>query len=169
MSTMATLYTTYPSERAARRAAEELRATGIREQVIVLLVGRRPGDVREQPVGGFARPVGPEAPVGTYGGGVLRRGQGAGTFAGDADRHRQGSFADADRVVIVTFEGNRERARISGLRGSRRLLRRYALDEEALDRAVDELARGRAVVLAELDEIAATQAEARLAQPPRAA
>jgi hypothetical protein len=168
MNSMTTLYMTYPSELAARRAVEELRATSIRED-IRLLIGSRPGDVRRQPVGGFAGPVGPESPVGTYGGGVLRRWQGAGAFAGDADRQRQGSFADTDRIVIVTFEGNRERARITGLRGSRRLLRRYALDDEALDRAVDELHRGHAVVLAELDGITATQAEARLAQLARAA
>jgi hypothetical protein len=167
MNSMTTLYMTYPSELAARRAVEELRATSVRED-IRLLIGRRPGDVRRQPVGGFAGPVGPESPVGTYGGGVLRRWQGAGAFAGDADRQRQGSFADTDRIVIVTFEGHRERARITGLRGARRLLRRYALDE-ALDRAVDELHRGHAVVLAELDETAATQAEARLAQLARAA
>jgi hypothetical protein len=165
---MTTLCMTYPSELAARHAVQELRATSIRED-ITMLIGRRPGDVRRQPVGGFAGPVGPESPVGTYGGEVLRRWQGTGAFAGDADRQRQGSFADTDRVAIVTFEGNRERTRITGLRGSRQLLRRYALDDEALDRTVDELHRGRAVVLAALDEIAATQAEARLAQLARAA
>jgi hypothetical protein len=165
---MTTLCMTYPSELAARHAVHELRATSIRED-ITMLIGRRPGDVRRQPVGGFAGPVGPESPVGTYGGAVLRRWQGTGAFAGHADRQRQGSFADTDRVAIVTFEGNTERTRITGLRGSRRLLRRYALDDEALDRTVDELHRGRAVVLAALDEIAATRAEARLAQLARAA
>jgi hypothetical protein len=163
---MATISTTFPTELTARHAIEELRAAGIGEQDIRLLIGRRPGDVRREPVGGFAAPVGPDAPVGTYGGGEVRRRQGTGTFAGDADRQRQGSFADTDRVAIVRSEGGRERARITGLRGARRLLRRAALDAEAVDRAVDELHRGRAVVLAEL---VAGQAETRLEQLGRAA
>jgi hypothetical protein len=53
-------------------------------------------DVRKEPVGGFAGTVDPEAPVGTYGNVRRRRRQGAGTFAGDADRQRQGSFADGE-------------------------------------------------------------------------
>ena len=58
------------------------------------------------------------------GSGAVRRRQGTGTFAGDADRQRQGTFADADRVVIVRSERGRERARITGVRGAQRLLRR---------------------------------------------
>lgn len=53
-------------------------------------------DVRREPVGGFARTLGPDAPVGTYGNVHRFRRQGTGTFAGDADRRRQGSFADAE-------------------------------------------------------------------------
>jgi hypothetical protein len=52
-------------------------------------------DVRREPVGGFAGTLDPDAPVGTYGNVRRRRRQGAGTFVGDADRQRQGSFADA--------------------------------------------------------------------------
>jgi hypothetical protein len=157
---MTTLCKTFPTELKARHAIEELRAAGIREQDIRLLIGRRPGDVRRESVGGFAGPVGPDATVGAYGGSVVRRWQGTGTFAGDADRQRQGSFADTDRVVIVTSKGERERARITGLRGARRILRRTALDAEAVDRAVGELHRGRSVVLADLGEIAASRPEA---------
>jgi hypothetical protein len=53
-------------------------------------------DVRREPVGGFAGTVAPDAPVGSYGNVRHFRWQGAGIFAGDADRRRQGSFADAD-------------------------------------------------------------------------
>jgi hypothetical protein len=53
-------------------------------------------DVRREPVGGFACTLGPDALVGTYGNVRRFRRQGAGTFAGDADRKRQGSFADAE-------------------------------------------------------------------------
>lgn len=159
---MTTLCKTLPTEVAARHAIDALRATGIREQDIRLLIGRRLGDVRREPVGGFAGPLGPEAPVGTYSGGAVRRWQGAGAFAGDPDRQRQGSFADTDRVVIVSFVDDRERARTTGLRGARRLLRRTALADESVDRTVNELHQGHAVVLAEVGEIAASQADGRL-------
>jgi hypothetical protein len=159
---MTTICRTFPTELTARHAIKELSAAGIDEQNIRLLIGRRPGDIRREPVGGFAAPVLPNAPVGTYGGGVVRRRHGTGTFAGDADRQRQGSFADTDRVVVVSSEGDRERARITGLRGARRLLHRAALDADAINRAVRELNRGRAVLLAELGDIAARQPEARL-------
>jgi len=52
-------------------------------------------DVRREPVGGFAGMVAPDAPVGTYGNVRRRRRQGAGTYVGDAEQQRQGSFADA--------------------------------------------------------------------------
>jgi hypothetical protein len=118
---MTTLTTTYPTEVAARRAVQALRATGVPERDIRLLVGSAPRDIRREPVGGFAGPVAPDAPVGTYGGRWVHRRRGAGSFAGDPDKQRQGSFADTDRVVIVTYKGGADRARITGLRGAPRL------------------------------------------------
>ena len=107
---MTTLTRIYATELAARHAVRALRATGVAERDIRLLVGIAPRDIRREPVGGFAGPVAPYAPIGTYGGRVLRRRQGAGSFAGDPDQQRQGSFADTDRVVIVTHDGDAERA-----------------------------------------------------------
>jgi hypothetical protein len=179
---MTTLTKTYPTELAARRAAEALRATGVPERDIRLLAGTAPRDIPREPVGGFAGPVAPDAPIGgfagpvapdapigTYGGRVLRRRQGAGSFAGDPDQQRQGSFADTDRVVIVTYEGDAERARITGLRGARRLLRRAAVDDDAVDRGVSELHRGHAILLVKLSEITASEIDARLEKLARAA
>ena len=100
---------------------------------------------------------------------MVQRRQGAGSFAGDPDQQRQGSFADTDRVVIVTYKGDAERARITGLRGARRLLRRAALDDDAVDRAVGELHQGHAILLVDLREIAASEADARLEKLARAA
>jgi hypothetical protein len=62
------------------------------------LLTRRPvgHDVRDEPVGGFAGQVPPEAPFGKYAGPARRRRQAAGGWAGDPDRQRQGSFADVD-------------------------------------------------------------------------
>jgi hypothetical protein len=98
-----------------------------------------------------------------------QRHQGAGSFAGDPDQQRQGSFADTDRVVIVTYKRDAERARITGLRGARRLLRRAALDDDAVDRAVGELHQGHAILLVDLREIAASEADARLKELASAA
>ena len=151
----------YPTELAARRAVEALRATGVPERDIRLLAGSAPRDIRQEPVGGFAGPVVPDAPIGSYGGRVVERRRGAGSFAGDPDQQRQGSFADTDRVVIVTYKGDAERERITGLRGARRLLRRAALDDDAVDRAAGELHQGHAILLVDLREIAASEADAR--------
>jgi hypothetical protein len=138
---------TYLNESEARRAVDILRATGAPAGEVLLLVGTRLRDVRDEPVGGFGGPVGPDAPVGAFAGPPLRRRQGAGAFAGDADAQRQGSFADSDRVVVVTYGEGRERARITGHRGARRLLRKAGLDDAAITRAIAELGTGHSVVL----------------------
>jgi hypothetical protein len=166
---MTTLSETYSTEVAARRAVEALRAAGVPARDIRLLTGTRLGDVRREPVGGFAGPIAPNAPVGTYGNRPVLRRQGAGGFAGDPDHQRQGSFADIDRVVIITYERDAERARVTGLRGARRLLGRAALDDDTLDRAVKELHIGHAVVLVDVSEIAASDARAQLEPDARAA
>jgi hypothetical protein len=54
-------------------------------------------DIRHEAVGGYAGPLGPNAPVGTYANRVLLRRQGTGSYAGDPDLQRQGSYADNDR------------------------------------------------------------------------
>jgi hypothetical protein len=166
---MTTLTKTYATEIAARRAVEALRATGVPEHDIRLLAGTAPRDIRGEPVGGFAGPVAPDAPVGTYGGRVVKRRQGAGSFAGDPDRQRQGSFADTDRVLIITYKGGTERARITGLRGARRLVGRAGLDDDTIDRAVGELHKGHAILVVDLHEIAVDEAETRLEHVARAA
>ncbi len=80
---------THPSGPATRRFA--------RHEVRREIATRH--DVCREPVGGFAGSVPPDAPVGTYGNVRLSRWQGAGTFSGDPDRQRQGSFADTDLPV----------------------------------------------------------------------
>ena len=164
---MTTLTKTYPTELAARRAVEALRATGVPERDIRLLAGSAPRDICHEPVGGFAGPVAPDAPVGTYGGRVVRRRQGAGSFAGDPDRQRQGSFADSDRVVIVGWRDDAERTRVTGLGGARRILQRAALACDAVEAAVAELENGHAIVLVDGAEVARGSTE--LERPARAA
>ena len=95
---MATLTKEYPSESAARRAVEALRVDRVSPRHIRLLTSHRPHDIRREHRGGFAGPVGPDAPVGTYAGPARPRSHAigsfaTGTFTGHPDR-RTGSFAD---------------------------------------------------------------------------
>ena len=166
---MTTFCKTYSTEIAARRAVEALRATGVPARDIRLLKGSRLGDVRREPVGGFAGPVAPDARVGTYGGGVVLRRQAAGGFAGDPDQQRQGSFADSDRVVLIKYDNDAERARVTGLRGARRLLRRAALDDDTVNRSIHELHLGHTIALVDMPDIAVGEARAQLEQLARAA
>jgi hypothetical protein len=169
MTSMTTHCMTFSAEAAARRAVAALRATGVPARDLRVLIGTRLGDTRQEPVGGYAGPFGHGALVGTFGGGVVRRRQGAGGFAGDPDQQRQGSFGNVDRVVIVTYDDAAERARVTGLRGARRRLRRAALGDDAVARAVNELYTGHALVLVDFREIAAGEARDQLEQLARAA
>jgi len=166
---MTTFTRTYPTEAAARRAVAALRATGVAERDITLLAGSARRDIRLEPVGGFAGPVAPETLVGTYGNRPVLRRHGAGAFAGDPDRQRQGSYADTDRIAIVTYDADAERARITGIRGARRLLHRATLPADFVDRTVDGLQTGHAVVLVDLSETADSHVYTRLELLARAA
>ena len=171
---MATLSKTYPSEDAARRAVRALRAAGVPPGDIRLLTSRPQRDIRREPVGGFAVPIGTDAPIGSYASVPRRRGQGVGSFAtggfaGDLDSQREGSFADVERVVDVVWKDDGEHSRVTGYGGVRQLLRRAALDDEAVDGAVKELHIGHAVVLVDAAEIAPSETRAHLEQIARAA
>ena len=166
---MTTVWKAYSSEVVARHAIDAIRAAGVPGRDIRLLTGSRLHDVRDEPVGEFARAAGPSAPVGTFANVRRLRRQGAGTFAGDPDRQRQGSFGDTDRDVIVTYDDGAERSRVAGDLGIRRLLRGAALDDAAVDRILHELHDARAVVLAEIAEIAPSDAQARLDEVSQAA
>ena len=163
------LHKTYDNEFAARRAVQELRSAGVPGPHIRLMITRPPRDVRRETVGGFAGPLGPEAPVGTFANRVLLRRQAAGGFAGDPDGQRQGSFADVDRVVIVTCKDEQEHSRVTGYRAVRQLLRQAALDDDAIDRALQELHVGHTVVLVDAADIPATAVRAHLEQVAQAA
>jgi hypothetical protein len=174
MNYMATFSQTYPSEDAARRAIRAVRAAGVPPGDIRLLTSRPLHDIRREPVGGFAGPIGTNAPIGSYASVPRRRGQGVGSFAtggfaGDPDSRREGSFADAERVVVVICKDDGERARVTGYRGVRQLLRRAALDDEAVDGAAKALHGGHAVVLVDVGEIAPSEVRAQLEQVAQAA
>jgi hypothetical protein len=92
-----------------------------------------------------------------------------GSVAGGPGQQREGSFADAEGVEIVIRKDDGEHSRVTGYRGVWQLLRRAALDDEAVDGAVKELHAGHAVVLVEVADITPSEARARLEQPARAA
>jgi hypothetical protein len=92
-----------------------------------------------------------------------------GGFAGDPDQQRQGSFGDVYRVLIVTYDDDAERMRVTGFGGVRRLLRWAALRDDAVARAVNELRTGRAIVLVDLRESTTDQARDQLEQLAHAA
>jgi hypothetical protein len=174
MNLMAALSKTYPNEDSAHRAVETLRAAGVPPRHIRLLTSRPLRDTRREPVGGFAGPIGTNAPIGTYASAARRRGQGAGSFAtgsfaGDPDCQREGTFADVERVVIVIYKDDGEHSRVTGYRAVRQLLRRAALDDDAVDRAVKDLHKRHAVVLVDAAEIAPTAVRAHLEQVAQAA
>jgi hypothetical protein len=165
----AAAYKTYSSKAVARRAVRVLTAAGVPRRDILLLTGRRLHDIRREAVGGFAGAVDPSASVGTYAGPPRLRRQGSGGFAGDPDHQRQGSFADADADAILALEDGDGRSQLADRLGLQRLLWRAALVGDAADRVIGELHLGRAVVLVDAAEIAASEAQARLEEVARAA
>jgi hypothetical protein len=132
---MTTHTRTSPTERAARRAAQTPRATGAPDRDIHRSRAPHHTDTRREPVGGYAEPLAPDAPTGTYGDRALQRHHGTGSLAGDPDHQRHGTYADTDRVTIITHNGDAERTRITGPRGTRRPLHRTALHDDTIDRA----------------------------------
>jgi hypothetical protein len=124
---MAVLTKTHPNEDAAHRVVGARWAAAEPLGDILLLTGRPLRDIHRQAAGGFAGPVRPDAPVGTYSGHIRRRYQAAGSFAtgssaGDIDRQRKSSFGDIECAVIVTHKDHMERSRVrhqGGVRGAR--------------------------------------------------
>jgi hypothetical protein len=166
---MATLCKSYFSEVAARYAVEALTAAGVPGRDIRLVTGRQLRDVCQEPVGGFAGATGPDAPIGSFANVRRSRRQGHGSFASVRGPQRQGSFADTDREVTVRDGHGAGRPRVVGDVRLRRLLRAAGLDDDAGDSVVDELHLGRAVVVAEVAEIAPGDARARLEHAAHAA
>jgi hypothetical protein len=71
--------------------------------------------------------------------------------------------------VITIYRDAGEHSRVTGYREVRQLLRRAALDDDAVERAVKDPHIGHAVVLVEVAEIAPSEAQAHLEQASQAA
>lgn len=144
---MPTLCKAYADPGAARDAIHEILIAGGAGREIRMVVGSTPHDRRQEIAGGFAGPIAPDAGVGRFAGTPLRRWRGEGSFAGEPDLMRKGSFADVDADAIVTFADHAERARIAGDREVRHLLRRSEFNGDAADELVEELHAGHELVL----------------------
>jgi hypothetical protein len=167
MTSMPMLCKTFPTEVAARRAVAALRATGRPGRDLRLLTGRPLGDIPQEPSVstpdrsgampqsepsaaawfGAARAPSPSPAIPTSSAKVVRGRR----PRRDRQLHRRGAHA-RHRPPRV-----------------RRLLGRAALGGDALARAVNELHRGRAVVLVDLREIAAGDPRDQREQLARAA
>jgi hypothetical protein len=160
---MATLCRAYPSAAVARRAVACLHAVGLPPQGVQLICGGRLHDRRREPMGQFAGPAAPEAPLGTFGDVELQRWRPGGTFAGDADRRRQGSFADVDQHLIVSHDcGGGTHEHVLGHRDVQDLLRSAGLEPQPTAHALAELDAGHALVLVQISEMGPADAARRL-------
>ena len=86
------------------------------------------------------------APVGEFAGGPVPQGP-HGSFAGKADEHGAGSFADSEREVVTSYPDGVERMQVVGHRRITRLLTDAGLDEASAKRDVEALHSGRVLVL----------------------
>jgi hypothetical protein len=167
---MATLCRAYPSEALARRAIAGLRAAGLPPQGAQLIAGARRHDRRREPMGEFARVEPPDAPLGTFGNLTLERWRPGGSFSGDPDLQRQGSFADVDGHVVTTHDpGGGEHRLVAGRRSVEALLRAAGLDRDAAERALAQLLAGSALVLVQVAEIGPDEAARALESAGQAA
>ena len=69
-----------------------------------LLRGRPTHDHHDQPIGGFAGPIAPDAPAGTFADRTVPRHRSAGDWASARNGRRQGSFGDTEHDELVTID-----------------------------------------------------------------
>ena len=147
---MAALYRSYASHGEALEAVQAVLGAGIPGGDVLVLMGEQARDAHEEPVGEFAGPVDPGAPVGEFAGGPVPEGSSTGSFAGG--EHRGGSFADADREVITSYPDGVERMRVTGHRRITQLLKDAGIDDATAKRDVEALNRGYVLVLVDVAE-----------------
>ena len=106
---MATLYRAYTSTHDAENAIERLLSAGVPAIRIELIMGHAIEDARDAPIGTFAGTTTADAQtVGSYGNIAHSGREAMGTFAGDPDKQRRGSFGDIDRDTVTTYQVGRE-------------------------------------------------------------
>jgi hypothetical protein len=152
----------YTSASDAERAVADLIAAGAPGEDVRLLMGAEIHDARREARGRFSGSVAPEERVGAYAGDGPERSAPRGAYAGDPAAAAEGSFANAERDVVVTHSDGNEQSRVAGRRELKRLLMEAGLDDATAETDVDALHAGRILVLVTLGAIAADEARALL-------
>jgi hypothetical protein len=147
---VAALCRSYASQGEALEAVQAVLSAGIPGEDVLVLMGEHARDAHEEPVGEFAGPVEPGAPVGEFAGGPVPEGSSTGSFAGG--EHRGGSFADTERELLTSYPDGVERMRVTGHRRITRLLKDAGLDDATVKRDVDGLHRGLVLILVDVAE-----------------
>jgi hypothetical protein len=147
---VAALCRSYTSHGEALEAVDAVLGAGIPGESVLVLMGEQARDAHAEPVGEFAGPTEPSAPVGEFAGGPRPQDAPAGAFAGG--EQRGGSFADTDSELLASYPDGVERMRVVGHRRVTRLLMDAGLDGATAKRDVDALHRGLVLVLVEVAE-----------------
>jgi hypothetical protein len=149
---MTALCKAYDNTADAERAVADLLAAGVPGDDVRLLMGAEIHDARREARGRFSGSVAPEDQVGAFAGDGPERSAVRGSYAA-SDAAAEGSFANAERDVVVTQHEGEERARVTGRRELKKLLTEAGLDDAAAEADVDALHAGRVLVLVHIAAI----------------
>jgi hypothetical protein len=155
---MAVVCRSYTDEQEARGAVESLLAAGVPGSGIRVVMGEPERDARSEPQGSFAGTAEHGGAREDFAGREHAAGAGRGTYAGDADEQRRGSFADIDRETVAAYPEGVERQHVVGHQQVRRLLLDAGLAEDEADRDVQALHEGRVLVVADVGDVDARAA-----------
>jgi hypothetical protein len=146
---MTALCKAYDNTTDAERAVADLLAAGVPGDDVRLLMGAEIHDARREARGRFSGSVAPEDQVGAFAGDGPQRSAVRGSYAASGAA-AEGSFANAERDVVVTQHEGEERARVTGRRELKKLLMEAGLDDAAAEADVDALHAGLVLVLVHL-------------------
>jgi hypothetical protein len=152
----------YDTSAAANRAVADLLAAGVAGEDVQLLMGAEIHDARREARGRYSGSVAPEDHVGAYAGDGPERSAVRGSFAAADSGAAEGTFANAERDVVVTHSDGAEQTRVAGRRELKRLLMDAGLDDATAEADVDALHAGRILVLVRVAASAQDDARALL-------
>jgi hypothetical protein len=150
---MTALCKPYVTAAEAERAVADLLTAGVPGADVRLLMGAEIHDARREARGLYAGSVAPDERVGAYGGDGPERSAPRGSFAGEPGG-AEGTFANADRDVVVTHHDGEERAHVAGHAKLKALLMEAGLDEATAEADVHAIHEGRVVVLVDVGAFA---------------
>ena len=148
----------YSNTADADRAVERLLAGGVAGEDVRLLMGAELHDARREAAGSFGGAAAADAKVGAFAGVGRERRAATGSFAGESASAGEGTFANADRDVVVTHSDGREQVRVAGHHKLKELLVDAGLDEPTAETDVRALHDGRVLVLVTLGAVSEDRA-----------